>query len=1295
LKQLLKKFFYHHSFAPKNTTPIAKSFTPMKLPQLLPLLLAALTLNAEDGFQALFNGKDLSGWAGKEGFWTVKDGAIFGKTTKEKPTKGNTFLVWQGGEPGDFIFKTKVRFSGNNSGVQYRSELVGNPEDFVVKGYQADLHPNPEFFGMLYAEKWRGIVAKRFQKVEVGADGKAQVVGAMGDKEQKLVESEWNELTIVAVGDRQIHQINGVNTIDLKDNHPEAKRKGILALQLHAGGPMTVEFKDVRIRYLKGEDAKATIQAAINNTKKAPKAAAGKKKSASTSKHLDGAKWIWHAKPANSSASRLRKTFELAGETKEATLLVTCDNGAKIYLNGKHVGDNPDWSSPSKFDLIKLLQPGKNELLAEATNKDGIGGFIAVLVAKGGDGKELVIQSGADWEAAAPGTDSWKKAVVLDKYGEGPWGRIFEGGKGGGAGHGETLAAEDVNVPEGFQVEKLYNVPKLDQGSWVAMAIDQKGRLIACDQYGSLYRMALPAIGTTEGLQPEKLDIDLGKAHGLLVAFGSLYVMVNEDGSRNGLYRVTDSNGDDQYDKIELLHKISGGGEHGLHSMVVSPDGKRIFFNCGNASQLPDKFEKSRAPKLWGEDHILPRLWDGNGFMRGMKGRAGGYICSMNPDGSDLELFCHGFRNEFDICFDLGGQLFTYDADMEWDIGTPWYRFTRVNHCVSGADFGWHSGAGKWPDYYPDNLPTTIDIGPGSPTGVVSGMGAKFPAKYQRAIFINDWTYGTMWAIHLTPDGASYNAEKEDFINGKPLPLTDVVINPNDGAMYFAVGGRRTQSGVYRVTYVGDESTAPAQALPLGGEFQTRASLEKFHVEGADPKTVLAQAWPHLGHADRHVRHAARTAIELLPVEAWRAKALSETRPDAAIEAIIALARVSGEVTEAAGWPHEKTSSPPVAPAKPEDQALQSQLFESLGRVDFHKLSTQQQRALLRAYQLVITRLGKPTPDQCRKLTSRLEPAFPAEDPYVNRELCQLLVANDSKKVVFQTLVLMATADDHFQEVASEAVLSRNDGYASAARAATGSRPNSQQLSYIIALRNAKEGWTPGSRKTYFSWFPRVRAWKGGNSFRNTIENLRQEALANLAPKDEAAELEALSAKSETEAIANYVAPKGPGKTYTLDETVSLAQTGLTGRDFQNGKDMFNATACATCHRFNGDGGSIGPDLTGTGNRYTLRDLMENIITPSKVISDQYGSHQITKTDGSMVIGKIIVEEDGKLTLMTNPFAPLQQLSIPTSEIAKKEPHNISMMPPGLINSLNPDELLNLTAYLLSGGDSGHKMFKQ
>lgn len=1018
---------------------------------------------------------------------------------------------------------------------------------------------------------------------------------------------------------------------------------------------------------------------------------------------LAAPQWIWLSKDGNKDNKvTFRHRFEVPQNVSAATLELTCDNGADALINGKKVLSNPDWQEPTKADISKeLKQGGQNEIIVEARNKGGVAALVARLKIKLADGKEQVlVETNGQWEAAAAGTQDFKKALVINDYGNGPWGLALDGKAGGGKkndGPAESVAASEITVPKGFKVEKLYNVPKDQEGSWVALTVDPKGRLIACDQYGSIYRMSVPAVGQTEALKPVKLDIAMGKAHGLLAAFDALYVMVNEDGKNNGLYRLTDTNGDDQYDKTEKLHTMQGGGEHGLHSMTVSPDGKRIYFNCGNHTKLPEGLTESRPAKMWGEDHVLPRMWDARGHARGIMA-PGGYVCSMNPDGSGLELFCYGFRNEFDICFNDQGELFTYDADMEWDIGSPWYRPTRVNHCVSGADYGWRSGSGKWPNYYPDSLPTTVDIGPGSPTGVVAGTGAKFPAKYQHAIFINDWTYGTMWAIHLEAKGASYNALREEFVFGKPLPLTDVVIHPQDGAMYFAVGGRKTQSGVYRVTYVGDESTAPAKALPLDEEFKMRQALESYH-EGKidDAQKALNVAWGYLSHSDRHVRYAARVVIEKLPVEMWREKALNETQPVALIEGIIALARVTGaKAGHEGGRPAAKptgTSSEPIGNVLPENAELQGKMLLALGRLGGESLSVGQQLAALRAVQLILIRLGKPDADVCEKICEVLDAGYPAQDDLINRELCQILVAVDSTKVVSKTLALMATAKDDFQEVASDAVLSRNDGYANAARAAAGSRPNSQQISYMFALRNATAGWTPEHRKTFFSWFSRARTWKGGNSFNGFIDNIRKDALATFVPQEELADLEALSNKVDAVSIPNYVAPKGPGKSWTTDEVVELTKSGLKGRNFTQGEAMYRSVMCATCHRFNGEGGSIGPDLTGSGNRYTMRDLMENIVDPSKVISDQYDSHEITKKDGSVILGRIVVEENGKVFVMTNPFAPNDQMAIDEKDIAKKGTRKISMMPPGLVNALNQEELLDLMAYLMSGGNAQDKAF--
>jgi len=228
----------------------------------------------------------------------------------------------------------------------------------------------------------------------------------------------------------------------------------------------------------------------------------------------------------------------------------------------------------------------------------------------------------------------------------------------------------------------------------------------------------------------------------------------------------------------------------------------------------------------------------------------GGWVCKTDPDGKSFELISMGFRNQYDIAFDPNGELFTFDADMEWDVGLPWYRPTRVCHVVSGSEFGWRHGSGKWPEYYPDNVPPVINIGPGSPTGITFGTAAKFPAKYQNALFIADWSYGMIFAIHLQADGSSYKATIEKFCSAPALPITDMVINPLDHALYFLVGGRRVQSALYRITYTGDESTAAADYPPLDPAVEVRRKLESFHspkAEGFD----LDMVWKKLSDSDK------------------------------------------------------------------------------------------------------------------------------------------------------------------------------------------------------------------------------------------------------------------------------------------------------------------------------------------------------------------------------------------------------------------------------------------------------------
>jgi hypothetical protein len=199
--------------------------------------------------KSLFDGKTLTGWDGDSKFWSVEDGAITGKTTKDNPTKGNTFLIWKGGEVADFELTLKFKIVGGNSGVQYRSIDKGN---HVVNGYQADFDPENVYTGMLYEEGGRAIIAKRSTKVKVTGKGDKEVVGeTVGDKEilDTIKKGDWNDYRIVAKGNHLQHYLNGKLTIDVADEQEsKAAKKGILALQLHAGPPMTVQFKDIVLK---------------------------------------------------------------------------------------------------------------------------------------------------------------------------------------------------------------------------------------------------------------------------------------------------------------------------------------------------------------------------------------------------------------------------------------------------------------------------------------------------------------------------------------------------------------------------------------------------------------------------------------------------------------------------------------------------------------------------------------------------------------------------------------------------------------------------------------------------------------------------------------------------------------------------------------------------------------------------------------------------------------------------------------------------------------------------------------
>ena len=804
-----------------------------------------------------------------------------------------------------------------------------------------------------------------------------------------------------------------------------------------------------------------------------------------------------------------------------------------------------------------------------------------------------------------------------------------------------ATTVDHLNVKDGFRVELLYSVPKEDQGSWVSICTDNKGRIIVSDQYGSLYRFAPPATGQVlveEAVQ--KIDLPIGNAHGLLYAFDSLYCIVsNEKYQGRGLYRVRDTTGDDQFDQVEQLLRLEQGGEHGPHSVVLSPDGESLYVIVGNQTILPP-MQSTRVPPVWGEDQVLPRVY-GRGFMRGVQAPRG-WVAKTDPEGKSWELIATGFRNQYDAAFNKDGELFTYDADMEWDVNTPWYRPTRVCHVVSGAEFGWRNGSAKWPSYYEDSLPPTIDIGPGSPTGVCFGYGTKFPHKYQQAFYICDWSYGKLYAVHLEPNGSSYKAITEEFISAQPLPLTDLCVHPGDGALYFNIGGRRTQSGLYRVTYTGDESTDPLQDQPNGDAIQARQlrqQLESYHGK-IDPEAVPT-AWPHLSSSDRFIRFAARTAIESQPAIAWKDRVIVEKDSQASLLGAIALIRT--------GY-----------------SSLGGEIFGVLQKHKWDKLTNDQRLIWVRAYQLYITRIGITKAADVKKIVRRLEPNFPCDDPRLNLEISQVLAALDAPKATPKIVDLLT------QTPTQEA-----------------------QIAYAKDLRVMKKGWTMADRERYFQWFIRAATYKGGASFGNFVENVKKEAVANLSEEDKATLKHIIDAQPKYKQPQFDAKPRDFFKMWAMEDFEGLLGVGLEGnRDHKNGRNLFGAAACYSCHRFNEEGGAVGPDLTSAAGRFSPTDLLESIIDPSKEISDQYNATVITKNNGDQVMGRIVNLDGDQVNVNTDMLDPNEQANIKRSDIKSMGPSKVSMMPPGLLSTLTEDDVLDLLAYLLSGGNADHPLFQ-
>jgi putative heme-binding domain-containing protein len=833
----------------------------------------------------------------------------------------------------------------------------------------------------------------------------------------------------------------------------------------------------------------------------------------------------------------------------------------------------------------------------------------------------------------------------------------------------EATPVESLHALPGFRVERIANAEP-GEGSWVAMCKDKQGRLIISPQYGEgstndgLLRVTLGPEGQV--INRAFIAKPLSDAQGLTWARDSLYVVVNKYTTKfeSGLYRVRDTKGNDQFNDIELLKKIPGGGEHWAHAVVLGPD-NQLYLMAGNYTKLIDGIAPDSPHRNYAEDILLPRHWDASGHAAGLLA-PGGHIYRTDLDGKNWQLMLAGFRNAYDFSFNADGEIFTFDSDMEREWSMHWYRPTRVYHCTSAADFGWRSGSGKWLDYYADGLPPILDVGIGCPTGTKFGYGTKFPAKYQRAYYILDWAYGRIIAVHLMPKGASYGATMENFIVPKglstpgapkpPLNATDIEVG-NDGALYFIVGGRGVQAGLYRVTYSGQESTAPANVKDRTGAQarSLRHKLESFH--GRQNSEAVNFIWPHLNSDDRWIRFAARIALEAQPVTEWKQRALDEQHVDGALTALLALARIGGKES-------------------------QDDCLKVLDRFPLAQITENQQLEQLRLMQVSFARHGKPSPVVVKSAIEKLSTAYPSKSEAVNCELCQLLVFLEAPRTATKTLALIDAAPT--QE---------------------------QQLAYLFPLRTLTSGWTLEERRHYFtalnsyprpdalhdprliSWFQDAgRPYGDGDSFLKQLDLIRKDAAATLTESERralASLIAVSSVRGETgrPAVASLKPqPRTMVSEWKMKDFLVALDALPTGRNWwMTGQQAFFDAQCIACHKMGNLGGNVGPDLTAVSSRFTRRDVLESILEPSQVVSEQFKNTTLVLNDGEEVTGRIVDETGDKMVIYANPFT--QDLTeIKKAAIKSRHLSIVSPMPKGLVNVLTKEEILNLLAYIESAG---------
>jgi len=872
--------------------------------------------------------------------------------------------------------------------------------------------------------------------------------------------------------------------------------------------------------------------------------------------------WIWH--PAPDGAKRFpaetryfRKVFTIK-EPSRLALDVTADNQFALYLDGKLIAEGNEWRAPVRAEVD--IATGPHVLAASASNEaPGAAGFLL-----GGGvlplGQGAPIHTRTNWKSSdsVPAGDAWKTLafddsgwaapVDLGELGVGPWGNLALG---------LSDPAERLRTPEGFKVESVAS--PMVSGSAVAFTFDPNGAPCLSIERGPIVRL-YDDDGDGRYDRRETITPQMSNCQGLYFHKDALYA-VGVGPEKDGLYRLTDTDGDGVFETAELIRGVAdrGMGEHGPHAVALGPDG-RLYYNNGNHSHLKPPIDPASPVNIDYEGELLPHFNDSRGHAAGIMA-PGGEILRSDDAGKSWSRFVAGFRNEYDFAFNSEGELFTFDSDMEWDIGLPWYRPVRVNHCPPGAEFGWRNGSGKWPAYYFDSLPAVLDLGRGSPTGVTFYLGDQFPEEYRDQFLICDWSQGRILAVKLERAGASYRAKATELVSGQPLNCTDIEVGP-DGCVYFTIGGRGTQGGFFRIKSTREAGPAKAPddflvaALDIPSPLSSFSQRKLHQFREANPDAwgrrleETARDASGKSSARRRVR-----ALEVLsqvgpapteellvalaadPVTEVRSRAvglLAYHKTDAARTALVAALRdhdpfVKRRACESLmQQPAETIPVPSLLPllAEPDrfirfaarkaiEHAGPDRFRDALLSVDAPRAKLEAMLALVRASQLDEAAQNKLFDRQLVLLRETLDADLQLDllrlvqltyllgpqknEAAVSKDFRPRMLAMFSESVDTPVNRELARLLAFLDEPKAPAAILAHQA------ALADNRP--AQILDAYCLRAITQGWDGASKERYWAWFETACRWDGGFSYLGYLDMMLHEFLPRLGDEERAAML--------------------------------------------------------------------------------------------------------------------------------------------------------------------------------------------